>query len=63
MKKLVVSFASALFAKMVVIPVFTQTPVGPVNSLNGWLYDLNVLSIVVLGITIPIITYKFLKNK
>ena len=62
MKKTVISLALALFIKLVFIPIFTQTPVGPVRSLDGWLYDLNVLTIVVFAVTIPLITYKLLKK-
>ena len=63
MKNSVVSFATALFTKLVVLPLFTQTPIGSNPSLDGWLYDLNVLTSVVFAITIPLITYKLLKNK
>ena len=62
MKNTVISLALALFIKLVFIPIFTQTPVGPVRSLDGWLYDLNVLTIVVFAVTIPLITYKLLKK-
>jgi hypothetical protein len=62
MKIIVISLALALFIKLVFIPIFTQTPVGPVRSLDGWLYDLNVLTIVVFAVTIPLITYKLLKK-
>jgi|694.fasta_scaffold74482_5 hypothetical protein len=62
MKKTVISLALALFIKLVFIPIFTQTPIGPVYSMEGWLYDLNVLTIVVFAVTIPLITYKLLKK-
>jgi hypothetical protein len=63
MKKLVVSFATALFFKLAVAPIFTQTPIGSSGSLDGWLYDLNVLATVTFFVTIPMITYKLLKSK
>ena len=63
MKKLVVFFATALFFKLAVFPIFTQTPIGSSIALDGWLYDLNVLATVIFFVTIPMITYKFLKSK
>jgi hypothetical protein len=65
MKKLVISFSVALFTKLAVIPFLSQTPFfTPLPaSLYGWVYDLNVLTIFVFTFTIPIITYKLIKNK
>ena len=62
MKKTVFFLALALFIKLVFVPIFNQTWIGPVYSMVGWVYDLNVLTIVIFAITIPIITYKLLKK-
>jgi hypothetical protein len=62
MKKIVVLFSASAFFKLVVLPIFTQTPLkGQGSSVEGWLYDLNVVSIAILAITIPILTFKIIK--
>jgi hypothetical protein len=63
MKKLVVLFAAALFFKLVVFTIFTQTPAqGQGPTFEGWLYDLNILSIAILAITIPLLTRKVIQR-
>jgi hypothetical protein len=62
MKKTVILFSAATFFKLVILPIFTQTPLkGQGPSIEGWLYDLNVVSIAILAITIPILTIKVVK--
>jgi len=63
MKKTAILFSSALFYKLVIFPIFTQTPAsGQDLVFEGWLYDLNMLAIVILAITIPILSVKVIKQ-
>jgi hypothetical protein len=63
MKKTAILFSSALFYKLVFVPIFTQTPAADQGTFfEGVLYDLNVLAIAILAITIPVLTVKVIKQ-
>jgi hypothetical protein len=63
MKKTAILFSSALFYKLVFVPIFTQTPAsGQGLFFEGMLYDLNMLAIAILAITIPILAVKVIKQ-
>jgi hypothetical protein len=63
MKKTAILFSSALFYKLVIVPTFTETPAsGQGLFFEGMLYDLNMLSIAILAVTIPILAVKLIKR-
>jgi hypothetical protein len=64
MKKLVLLFACALFFKLVISPLYVEL-VGPdqaPSNFDGWMAFFKGVSIVIFIITIPLITFKYLKD-
>jgi hypothetical protein len=61
MKKLVLLFACALFFKLVISPLYVDL-VGYNQFLDGWMVFFKGVSIVTFIITIPLITFKYLKD-
>lgn len=61
MKKLVLLFAAALFFKLVISPLYVDL-IGYDQNLDGWMVFFKGVSIVTFIITIPLITFKYLKN-